>query len=63
MSVKIVLFLFEEFEVYYDLIDALFSILDFCKETIPKLESRLAERAETKVIRLPAPVATEKEAA
>ena len=60
---KIVLFLFEEFEVYYDLIDALFSILDFCEETIPKLESRLAERVETKVIRLPASVAAEKEAA
>ena len=60
---KIVLFLFEEFAVYYDLIEALFSILDFCEETIPKLESRLAKQVGAKVIRLPVPAATEKEAA
>ena len=60
---KLVLFLFEEFAVYYDLIEALFSILDFCEETIPKLESRLAKQVGAKVIRLPVPAATEKEAA
>ena len=60
---KLVLFLFEEFGVYYDLIEALFSILDFCEETIPKLESRLAKQVGAKVIRLPVPAATEKEAA
>lgn len=60
---KIVLFLFEEFEVYYDLIEALFSILDFCEEMIPELENRLAKPAGAKMIRFPEPAATEKEAA
>ena len=60
---KIVLFLFEEFAVYYDLIEALFSILDFCEEMIPELENRLAKKAGTKMLRFPEPAATEKEAA
>ena len=60
---KIVLFLFEEFAVYYDLIEALFFFFFFCEETIPKLESRLAKQVGAKVIRLPVPAATEKEAA
>jgi len=60
---KIVLFLFEEFAVYYDIPDSLFSILDFCKEGIPKLEAALAEASEEKVIPLPIKSAPEKEAA
>lgn len=60
---KIVLFLFEEFCAYYDIPDALFSILDFCAEGIPKLEAALAEISGDKVIRLPIETAPEKEAA
>ncbi len=60
---KIVLFLFEEFAVYYDIPNSLFSILDFCKEGIPKLEAALAEASKDKVIPLPVKSEPEKEAA
>jgi len=60
---KIVLLLFEEFAAYYDIPDSLLSILDFCKEGIPKLEAALAEASEEKVIPLPVKYAPEKEAA
>jgi len=60
---KIVLLLFEEFAAYYDIPDSLLSILDFCKEGIPKLEAALAEASKEKMIPLPVKSALEKEAA
>lgn len=60
---KIVLFLFEEFGTFYDIPDGLFSILDFCKEGIPKLEAALAEASKDKVIQLPVKTEPKKEAA
>ena len=60
---KIVLHLFEEFAAYYDIPYSLFSILDFCREGIPKLEAALAEVSEGKVIPLPIQPIPEKEAA
>ena len=60
---KIVLFLFEEFSTYYEVADALFTILDFCKANIPRLEAALAETEKNKVIPLPIRAVPEKEAA
>ena len=60
---KIVLFLFEEFSTYYEVADALFTILDFCKANIPRLEAALAETEKDKVIPLPIRAVPEKEAA
>ena len=60
---KIVLFLFEEFSTYYEVADALFTILDFCKANIPRLEATLAEAERKKVIPLPTRVMPEQEAA
>ena len=60
---KIVLFLFEEFSAYYEVADALFTILDFCKANIPRLEAALAEAEKDKVIPLPIWAVPEKEAA
>ena len=60
---KIVLFLFEEFSTYYEVADALFTILDFCKANIPRLEAALAEAEKDKVIPLPIWAVPEKEAA
>lgn len=60
---KIVLHLFEEFTAYYDVPYSLFSILDFCKEGIPKLEAALTEASKGKVIPLPIRSTPEKEAA
>ena len=60
---KIVLFLFEEFSAYYEVADALFTILDFCKAGIPRLEAALAESEQNKVIPLPIRAIPEKEAA
>ena len=60
---KIVLMIFEEFDVYWDIPENLFSILDFCAEGIPRLEAALAEASEDKVIRLPIGPTPEKEAA
>lgn len=60
---KIVLFLFEEFSAYYEVADSLFTILDFCKANIPRLEAALAEAEKNKVIPLPIRVTPEKEAA
>lgn len=60
---KIVLFLFEEFSTYYEVADALFTILDFCEAGIPRLEAALAEAKQKKVISLPIQAAPEQEAA
>lgn len=60
---KIVLFLFEEFSTYYEVADALFTILDFCEAGIPRLEAALAEAEQKKVISLPIQAAPEQEAA
>lgn len=60
---KIVLFLFEEFSTYYEVADALFTILDFCEAGIPRLEAALAEAKQEKVIPLPIQAAPEQEAA
>lgn len=60
---KIVLFLFEEFSAYYEVADALFTILDFCKAGIPRLEAALAEAEQEKVIPLPIQAVPEQEAA
>lgn len=60
---KIVLFLFEEFSTYYEVADALFTILDFCEAGIPRLEAALAEAEQKKVIPLPIQTAPEQEAA
>lgn len=60
---KIVLFLFEEFSAYYEVADALFTILDFCKAGIPRLEAALAEAEQEKVIPLPIQAVSEQEAA
>lgn len=60
---KIVLFLFEEFSTYYEVADALFTILDFCEAGIPRLEAALAEAEQKKVIPLPIQAAPEQEAA
>ncbi len=60
---KFVLFLFEEFVTYYDVAVALFDILDFCVEGIPKLEAALAEASKEKVLPLPVKSTPEKEAA
>lgn len=60
---KIVLFLFEEFSTYYEVADALFTILDFCKAGIPRLEAALAEAEQEKVIPLPIQAVPEQEAA
>ena len=60
---KIVLFLFEEFSTYYEVADALFTILDFCEAGIPRLEAALAEAEQKKVIPLPIQAVPEQEAA
>lgn len=60
---KLVVLLTVEFAVYYSLINALFSILDFCEENIPRLEDSLKKQAQAKVVRLPVPAMLEKEAA
>ena len=60
---KIVLSLFEEFSAYYEVADALFTILDFCKAGIPRLEAALAEAEQKKVIPLPIQAVPEQEAA
>ena len=39
---KLVLIVDDEFEAYYDIPDALFSILDICKDGIDHLETELA---------------------
>lgn len=56
---KLVLLLYDEFASYYCIPDALFSILDFCAEGIPKLEAALSEPA----IQLPVQIKAETEAA
>lgn len=60
---KIVLSLFEEFSTYYEVADALFTILDFCAAGIPKLEAALVEAERKKVIPLPIQAMPEQEAA
>lgn len=60
---KLVVFIFEEFGAYYDIPGGLFTILDFCKEGIPKLEAVLADASKEKVIPLPIKSIPEKEAA
>ena len=56
---KLVLIVDDEFEAYYDIPDALFSILDICKDGIDHLETELArlkreaEENKRKVIACP----------
>ena len=56
---KLVLIVDDEFEAYYDIPDALFSILDICKDGIDHLETELArlkreaEENKRKVIAFP----------
>ena len=60
---KLVLFLFEEFDTFYDAVDALFSILDFCAEGLPHLEAALAEGTKQKAAFPPGEAALREEAA
>jgi hypothetical protein len=59
---RLVLMLDEEFDVYIDIPEALFEILDFCQDKLPALEHALAE-LDARIIDLPVQTTTYEEAA